>query len=616
MLQLYLRQLGIYACLCAALLLRLSAQAPANHTNSSEGANFSMDADLSLGYNDSFGNQLPSAGNLNFGGTANIKGYYYDPKFLSFSASPYYSESRLNSNYNSVFDSSGITASAQFFSGSHTPGSFSYSRSYNREGQFGLPDTGTYRTRGAGQSFGFGWGFAVPKIPSFDVGYNFGDGSSRILGTDVTGNNNYRTLTLGSGYEIKGFLISATYLNNHLTEALPEAVDFSQLINAETTQDTRQVNVTHRLLFNGNVHGGFNRTEFTSEVGSGPVHETFDSVNAGVNLSPVHRLTLGTNLSYTENLAASLLQSILPTSPTGISSTADFSSNSLDVSEVATYSVTQHFNLQGWLDQRRQEIFGYQLTSQLYSGGANYTHDLWGGTLGLYAGLSRYNTSVAAATQTGTTDSISYARRLEAWTTSASFHYSRNVESALAAFTQSGYGYSLGVNRMLHGWRWNFSGSGSRNALDAANTSANFAQNYSSSIAGSKVSFFGSYARSSGNAVQTGAGLVNSPTPVPIVPSTLLILYGGDSYSVGTSVHPTGRLNISADYLHNNYTTRDGEVSSQNQVKQAQIIGDYFYRQMHFVAGYSYLYQSIGTGGVPANFQTVFFGVTRHFDFF
>ena len=109
-----------------------------------------MDGDLSFGYNDSFGNQVPSTGNLNFGGTANVKGYYYDPKFLSFNASPYYSQSRLNSNYDSVFDSSGITASAQFFSGSHTPGSFSYSRSYNREGQFGLPDAGTYRTRRRG----------------------------------------------------------------------------------------------------------------------------------------------------------------------------------------------------------------------------------------------------------------------------------------------------------------------------------------------------------------------------------------------------------------------------------------------------------------------------------
>ena len=112
------------------------------------------------------------------------------------------------------------------------------------------------------------------------------------------------------------------------------------------------------------MHGSFNRTEYTSEVGSSPVHETFDSVNAGVNLSPIHRLTVGTNVSYTENLAASLLQSILPTSPTGISSTAGLSSNSLDVSEVATYSVTQHFNLQGWFDQRRQEVFGYELTSQ------------------------------------------------------------------------------------------------------------------------------------------------------------------------------------------------------------------------------------------------------------
>ena len=615
MLQRFFRKLGICGCLCVALLSQMPAQTPATQPSSGENLNFAMDGDLSFGYNNTFGNQVPSSGALNFGGTANVKGYYYDPKFLSFNASPYYSQSRLNSNYDSVFDSTGVTASVQFFSGSHTPGSFSYSRSYSREGQFGLPDAGTYRTRGSGQSFGIGWGFAFPKIPSFDVGYNFGDGSSRILGTDVTGENNYRTLTLGAGYEIKGFLISATYLNNHLSETLPEAVDFSQLIGTETTQDTRQVNISHRLSFNGNVHGSFNRTEYTSEFGSSPVHETFDSVNTGANLSPIHRLTVGTNVSYTENLAASLLQSVLPTSPTGISSTAGLSSNSLDVSEVATYSVTQHFNLQGWLDQRRQEVFGYDLTSQLYSGGANYSQELFGGTLGLYAGVSRYNTSAAGATQTGTTDSISYTRRLDAWTTSASFHYSRNVESALAAFTQSGYGYSIGVNRMLHGWRWNFSGSGNRNALDAANTSATFAQNYSTSIAGPKVSFFGSYARSSGNAVQTGTGLVNSPT-VPIVPSALLILYGGDSYSVGTSIHPTERLNISANYLHNTYTTQNDQLSSENRVKQAQIVGDYFYRQMHFVVGYSYLYQAIGTGGEPANYQVVFVGVTRHFDFF
>jgi hypothetical protein len=37
---------------------------------------------------------------------------------------------------------------------------------------------------------------------------------------------------------------------------------------------------------------------------------------------------------------------------------------------------------------------------------------------------------------------------------------------------------------------------------------------------------------------------------------------------------------------------------------------------MHFVVGYNYLYQAIGTGGLPANFQVVFVGVTRHFDFF
>lgn len=601
--------------MCLVLLVRLSAQSPSPQPNVSDNLNLGMDGDLSVGYSDAFGNQAPSLGTLNVGGAANLKGYYYDPKFLSFTASPYYNQSRLNSNYNSVFDASGVTASAQLFTGSHTPGSVSYSWAYNQEGQVGLPDGVTYRTNGSGQSLGLGWGVAFPSYPSFDVGYSFGSSSSHILGTDVIGDNDYHTLTLGSGYEFKGFLLSATFLDNHLNEDLPDAVDPSQIFKVDTTQRSTQVNVAHRIMFNGNAHGSFNRTEYTSDFGDRPFQETFDHVDASANMSPVHRLTVGANVGYTENLAALLLEPVLPSSPGAISSTAGLSSSSVDVSEIASYAATQQLNFQGWFDQRRQDIFGYDLTSQLYSGGANYSRGFLGGTLGLYGGLSWYNTNAGSATQMGTTDSITYSRRVQAWTTSGSFHYSRNVQTAIAAFTQSGYGYSLGLNRSFHGWRWSFSGTGSHNSLDAPNTSAIFAQNYSGSITAKRLSFFGNYARSSGNAVQIGTGLVTTPNP-SIVPPALLLLYGGDSYSFGASFHPTGRLNISSNYLHTDYTTRNDKLSSENRIKQADVLGDYFYRQMHFVAGYSYLYQAVGTAGTPANFQTIFVGVTRHFDFF
>lgn len=220
--RLALRQIGLIG---ALWLLASPCGAWAQASVGNE-LNMSLNADASFGYNASFGDQIPGAHNFDVGAAATMKGYYFDPKFLSFNVAPYYSLSRLNSNYRSDFDSSGVTASVQLFSGSHTPGSFSYSQDYNREGEFGLPDLGSYRTHGQGQSFGVGWGLSFPKLPSFDIGYNFGDGSSQVLGTTATGNNDFRTLTLGTGYQLYGFLLSASYLNNHISEDLPQGRGF------------------------------------------------------------------------------------------------------------------------------------------------------------------------------------------------------------------------------------------------------------------------------------------------------------------------------------------------------------------------------------------------------
>ena len=609
-----LRQIGRLGTLwLAALGSGVWAQTPANPSPELQ---LAMDGDASVGYNASFGNQIAGTHNFDFGGSANLKGFYFDPKFLSFQVSPYYNLSRLNSNYRSDFDSTGVTAAAQLFSGSHTPGTFSYTRDYNREGEFGIPDLGSYKTHGQGQSFGVGWGLAYQGLPSFDIGYNFGGGSSEVLGTAATGSNDFRTLTLGTGYQLHGFLMNASYLNNHLSEDLPEAIDFSKLVKFDTHQDTIQGNVSHRLPFNGNFQTHLSRTNFSSDFGNSSADQNFNAVTTSATMTPLTHLTVGTNIGYTDNLAASLLETVLPTAP-GVAPQNDRSSNSLDVSGIATYAVTQQFNLQGWVDHRRQNIFGFETTSDFYSGGANYSRPVLSGMVGIYAGVSHYTSDATSSGQTGTTESVSYSRRVGVWSTNASFHYSRNQESAIASYTQSGRGYGVNVTRMVGSWRWNISATGSENALDSVTRSGTFSQNYNSSISGRRLSFTGTYAHSNGNAVQTGTGLVATPVPTPVIPSSLLILYGGTSYSAGGSIHPTERLNISASYTHTDYQTQASSITSENSVKQGNFVADYYYRQMHFVAGYNYLYQGIGTGGAkPANFQSLFVGVTRHFNLF
>ena len=91
---------------------------------------------VSAGYSADYGNKIDSSHGLSLGGNATASGYYYNPNFVSFNLSPYYGQSRANSNFQSISDSSGVNLSSSIFSGSHFPGSISYAKAYNSQGQF------------------------------------------------------------------------------------------------------------------------------------------------------------------------------------------------------------------------------------------------------------------------------------------------------------------------------------------------------------------------------------------------------------------------------------------------------------------------------------------------
>ena len=93
---------------------------------------------FTLGYTGDYGDQIQSSHGLNFGFDGNISGSYYNPNFLSFNVTPYYNQSRANSNYQSLTGASGVSATANLFTGSHFPGSVSYRNDYNSTGTFGL----------------------------------------------------------------------------------------------------------------------------------------------------------------------------------------------------------------------------------------------------------------------------------------------------------------------------------------------------------------------------------------------------------------------------------------------------------------------------------------------
>ena len=137
-----------------------------------------------MGIPGAYGDAVPSDHGLNFGGSGEVSGYYYNPNFISFSATPYYNQSRADSSYQSITGASGVTGTANLFSGTHFPGSVSYNYTENSTGTFGLTGRPNFTTYRRGNGFGINWSALVPDLPTLSVGYTQGSGSGTIYGTD------------------------------------------------------------------------------------------------------------------------------------------------------------------------------------------------------------------------------------------------------------------------------------------------------------------------------------------------------------------------------------------------------------------------------------------------
>ena len=171
------------------------------------GENTKMNAGATIigGYSGAYGDVGPSNHALTFGFDGKINGYYYNPHFLSFSATPYYNQSRADSNYQSLTGASGIDGTANFFTGSHFPGSASYRYDRNTSGTFGLAGQPNFTTIGKGQGFGVNWSALLPNLPTLSVGYSQGEGSGTIYGTNEETNSTRSLFNVHSNYLLPDF---------------------------------------------------------------------------------------------------------------------------------------------------------------------------------------------------------------------------------------------------------------------------------------------------------------------------------------------------------------------------------------------------------------------------
>jgi len=597
-------------CIALAGLLLLACGARAQVTVGDD-LNMNLDGSLSVGYFGANGNIIQGSHSLSVGGEADLRGNYIDPRLLNFAITPYYNLSQANSSIRSVFNASGINASTQILGGSRYPGSISFGKNWNHEGEFGIPGTVDFKTRGEDQYFNVNWSMFQPNYPSLSVSYGVGDSSYEVLGAATRGTSGSRLFSLQSGYQVLGFNLVGGYSDFKLTQRLPQVTDASQSVEGTTDQDQVQLGISRRFEQKTSFVANVSRNHFTVDYSGLPAKQTYDNVAASLSSTIAPGLMVVGGVAYTDNLAGSLLQPVL-TEGGGVEEViVGQDSHSLDLSTTVTYTPKRDLSFQGTVDHRNQSYAGFGVSSNAYSAGVSYSHALLGGTFSTYGSLTRYTANVYQEATTGGTGSISYSRRMGGWTSNASFRYARNAQTALATYTQSGYGYGLNVGHKLGSWIWTVTATGSDNRIDSVSLSRSFNQGYSSTLSAGKFSINGNYGRSTGNSLQSGTGLIPNPIPGP-VPPTLLIFYGGSSYGGAIGYTPIRGLILTADYSHARYNTQNTLGLSDNLMEQINSKAEWYFRELHFTAGYSHLLQGFGAAnGVPARVDSFYAGVFR-----
>ncbi|HXY50612.1 MAG TPA: hypothetical protein VEI01_14250 [Terriglobales bacterium] len=583
-----------------------------------------------MGYAGSNGDFVQSNHSLQFGFSGIFNGFYYNPNFLNFSVLPYYNQSQANSSSASLSNSSGVNATANFFTGSHFPGSVSYNYSYNSSQNIGLPNAPAFTSVGTSQGFGIGWSALLPGWPTLSVNYSQGSGNGEIYGTHESTQSSSRTFGVRSNYQWEGFNLNASYLRQSLHLKLPNYLG-GPASNSDNHGDTIGLGASHNLPWNGQMFVNYTWSSFANdyEVPESVSNSSYTTNNetAAASFHPTIKLTLSVNESYADNLSGYLLQNsetagVIPP-PVNFGS----SSNSFTVGGGAGYQITRYLFGSAQATYYDQSYFGATHTGTFLSGTLNYWRRLWN-TFSFSAGFIDYatgqGTSATGASingeyhnSVGLVGTVNAARRIRGWELNGAFSYIQNVQSQLITYTVSTYAYNANIHRRFSNRvQWTAAFSGSHSGFTQEPNTANHGESYSTSLYYKRIGLSGVYSNNTGVSLFGSGGLVPLP-PVPGQPNPNLVYFSGTSYGGSVSFTPLRRMTVSTTYNRSLSNTVSNLIPSRNNMDLLTGQLQYRFRKIQLQAGYYMLTQGISASGAPPGTVTSYFaGVSRWFDLF
>jgi hypothetical protein len=602
--------------LVGLLLLMLPA---AGQVTVGENLSMNLNGTVSAGYTGDYGNLIPSDHSLALGGTGTLSGFYYNPNFLSFTVSPYLNQARDNSAYQSISNASGVNFDSSIFGGSHFPGSISYAKAYNSEGNFAVPGLANYTTHGNSDTFGVSWAEILPGMPSLSANFQMGSNQYSIYGSNDSGSTDSHGFGIRSGYTLKGFNLSAYYQDGSAHSEIPQVLQNSSPAETATSSDSGYgFAVGHALPFHGAFSATYNSSDVNSDYAGYSYNGTIDTYTAVASFQPTNKLHASVSTDYSDNLTGVLYQSIAAAG--GVVQQPDLGqgSHTLDLLGNASYAILPNLQALAIAEHREQYFLGQNYGANSYGGGFTYGRTLFGGNLNSALTATDNTISNSNLNTLGLNGTINYNRRIDNWVVGGSFSYAQNVQTLLVTYMASFYSYSGNVRRRFGRFSWSAGASVSKTGLTEQPGTANSSDSYNTAISYSRwISVTGTYSKSSGNAIETGAGLIPAPIPSPVVSSNDLILYGGESYGFGLSSNPMRRLTLAASFAKANSNTNLGGIGSWNNTEQINTLFQYQFRKMYVTGGYSRLLQGFSASGTPPeNISAFYFGVSRWFNFF
>ena len=582
------------------------------------GSNTSMtlSGNMSVGYNGDYGNTTGSDHSSTVSGDATLTGYYYSPKFISFYATPIYNRSQANSGDQSITNATSINVGASIFSGSHFPGSVSYSDSWDGSGTFGLPGVQGFTTHGNSRGFSAGWSELVPGLPPVTVQYSQTDSSSNLFGSDGTDNVGARDFGLFSSYRIDGWFMNARFNDISTHTELPSFITEGETIESETNSKVFSFNTNHKLPLTGNFQFSYVWSDFSGGSSGLTTTGSDQTLSASASFIPTKRLSTAFLATYDTSLSGQVEQQLIAAGSVAPEVNLGAGSHSESISNFDNLSITKSLSAAFAIGRIQQTVYGESVGVTHWSAILNYRFrkPLWG-TFLIYGGVND-QTADGVHDGTGLVAGINFNRQMEGFDVSGSFGYDQRVQTVLATQVTSDYSYLVNAKRHLsRRLLWNANFNGFHTGLGQLPGYGSHSEGFGTNLTYKDYNFGANYNKVSGTALLTASGLVTAPgTLDPVLTGNQYLLSTGTSYSFTGTANPLKHLVVSGAYTKSTSDTTDNSVGSLSNSRVITAFTQYQFRKMSIGGGYTNLVQDIGATGLPpAEYSNFYVGIQRWF---